>query len=292
MTDQSRPLLAALWMTGAIFAFSSMAIGGRAVAIELDTFELMMFRSFIGLFIMTMIGVLTGRLGQIRTGRIGLHVLRNISHFAGQNLWFFALSLIPLAQLFALEFTSPIWVLLFAILFLGERLTRMRVIAVALGFAGALLVAQPGGDANPLGLATAALAAIGFAGSIVATKMLTRTESVFTILFWLTAIQSVLGIIFTGWDGDIAWPSLAIWPWVVMVGLAGLIAHTCLTNALSVAPATIVVPMDFLRLPAISVVGVLFYDEPLSAAVYVGAILIFTGNYLNIWSEQRSVRAT
>ena len=101
-------------------------------------------------------------------------------------------------------------------------------------------------------------------------------------------MQAVMGIVAAGWDGDVAWPSLSVLPWVVLVGFAGLIAHTCLTNALAVAPAIIVTPMDFLRLPAIAIVGTLFYNEALNFWVFAGALLIFCGNYLNIWFETRS----
>ena len=290
MSDATRPLLAAVWMTGAIVSFSSMAVAGRALSLELDTFEMMMYRSFIGLFVVLGFGVATGRLGEIATARLPLHTLRNLAHFTGQNLWFYSLSLITLAQVFALEFTSPIWVVVLAFLFLGERLTRARVLAVGLGFLGAIAVARPGAGGDPLGLALAAGSAIGFAGSIVCTKMLTRTETIFCILFWLTALQAIMGIVATGWDGDVAWPSPGAWPWVALIGCAGLMAHTCLTNALAVAPATVVVPMDFLRLPVIALVGVAFYDEPLDAFVLLGAVLIFGGNYLNIWSESRRAR--
>lgn len=278
-------------MVGAIVSFSSMAVAGRAVAAELDTFELMMYRSFIGFAIIMAFGVVTGRLREVQRDKLGLHLIRNLAHFTGQNLWFYALSLVTLAQLFALEFTSPIWVLILAILFLGERLTGIRMIAVAMGFGGALIVAQPGGGGNPVGLAIAASSAIFFACSIVTTKMLTRTDTIYGILFWLTAMQSVMGIVATGWDGDIALPSAAAWPWVVLVAFAGLLAHTCLTNALALAPATVVTPMDFLRLPAIAVVGMLFYAEPLDPLVLLGAALIFAGNYLNIWAEARRLRA-
>ncbi|MBT8415017.1 MAG: DMT family transporter [Boseongicola sp.] len=290
MSEGSRPLLAAAWMTGAIFSFSSMAVAGRAINHELDTFEMMMFRSFIGLTIIIIIGFSTGKIHEVSTDRLGLHMIRNLSHFAGQNLWFYALGLISLAQVFALEFTSPIWIMILAALLLGERLTKPRIAALALGFAGALLVARPGAGGDPVGLMIAALAAIGFAGSIVCTKMLTRTETIFCILFWLTAMQAVFGIIAAGFDGDIAWPSATSWPWVTMIALAGLLAHTCLTNALSVAPATVVTPMDFIRLPVIAVVGVAFYNEPLDPLVFVGAALIFGGNYLNIWFEQKRSR--
>lgn len=290
MTDGSRPLLAAVWMTGAIVSFSSMAVAGRALSGELDTFEMMMYRSFIGLAVVVPIGLATGKLREIRFDRLPLHFLRNLAHFTGQNLWFYSLTLITLAQVFALEFTSPIWVMVFAVLFLGERLTRTRLTAVALGFLGAILVAKPGAGGDPLGLSLAAASAICFAGSIVCTKLLTRTETILGILFWLTAMQAVMGIVATGWDGDIAWPSPQAWPWVALIGCAGLLAHTCLTNALAVAPATVVTPLDFLRLPAIAVVGMAFYGEPLDLWVFLGAALIFGGNYLNILTESRRTR--
>ncbi len=291
MTERSQPLAAAAWMTGAIVSFSSMAIAGRALSSELDTFEMMMYRSFIGLFIVVLVGGLFGKLNEVRFDRLGTHLVRNLCHFTGQNLWFFALTLISLAQLFALEFTSPIWVMLLAVFLLGEKLTRPRVLAVLLGFAGAILVARPGSGGDPTGLLIAGTAAVAFAGSIVLTKLLTRTETVLGILFWLTAMQAVMGLIATGYDGDIAWPSAAAWPWVTRIALAGPLAHTCLTNALLVAPASIVVPMDFLRLPVIAIVGMLFYAEPLSASVFLGAALIFGGNYLNIWHESRQSQA-
>lgn len=290
MTDEQRPLLAALWMIGAIFAFSSMAISGRAISHELDSFETMMYRSVIGLIIVLAIGFSTGKIREVRTDRLPLHLLRNLAHFTGQNLWFTALPLVTLAQLFALEFTTPIWVVVFALIFAGERLTRPRSLAIGLGFLGVLLVVRPGVGGNPLGLALAAGSAIGFACSIVTTKLLTRTETILGVLFWLTVMQAIMGLIATGWDGDIAWPSQQAWPWVVMIGIAGLVAHTCLTNALAVAPAIVVTPMDFLRLPAIAVVGALFYAEPLNIWVLFGAALIFFGNYANLLSEARRLQ--
>ena len=249
---------------------------------------MMMYRSFIGLAIILIVGTVFGKFGEIRYDRLKLHGLRNLCHFTGQNLWFTALPLITLAQVFALEFTSPIWVGVFAVLFAGEALTRPRVLAVALGCLGAMLVARPGIGGDPLGLGLAALSAIFFAGSIVSTRVLTRTETTFGILFWLTAMQAVMGLVTTGWDGEITWPTLANWPWVVIIGCAGLLAHTCLTNALSVAPAIVVTPMDFLRLPAITIVGAAFYAEPFNIWVILGAVLIFAGNYANVWAETRT----
>ena len=278
---------AALWMIGAILSFTSMAIAGRAVAFELDTFEIMMYRSFVGVIIVITVAGLAGTLGQITRDKLGTHLMRNISHFAGQNLWFYSITVIPLAQVFALEFTSPIWVLVLSPLVLGERLTPMRALAALLGFVGILIVARPGLGTFDFGLVTAALAAIGFAGSIILTKKLTRTATITCILFYLTTMQAVFGILCAGADLDIALPSAASVPWLVLIGCAGLLAHYCLTTALSIAPATVVVPIDFVRLPAIAVIGMMFYNEPLDIFVLIGAVLIFGGNYLNIWFETR-----
>ncbi len=127
---------AALWMSGSIAPFSAMAVAGREVAVQLDTFEIMMYRSLLGLLIVLSIAGYTGAWRQINTRHMGTHVMRNTAHFAGQNLWFFAVTAIPLAQVFAIEFTSPLWVIVLSPLMLGERLTRMRLGAALEGFIG------------------------------------------------------------------------------------------------------------------------------------------------------------
>ncbi|WP_204114373.1 DMT family transporter [Shimia biformata] len=283
----SDTLKACLWMSGAILSFSSMAVAGRAVSFEMDTFEIMTYRSMVGVVIVLVVAGFAGTLNQINRQQLGLHFFRNLAHFSGQNLWFYSLTLIPLAQVFALEFTSPLWVLILSPLVLGERLTKMRALAAVMGFIGILIVARPGSVPIGAGVITAALSAIGFAFSIMLTKRLTRTQTITCILFYLTVIQLGFGLICGFFDGDFAVPSAASVPWLVLIGLAGLLAHFCLTTALSLAPATVVVPIDFIRLPAIAVVGLLVYGEALDIWVFVGAVVIFLGNYLNILSETR-----
>ena len=278
---------AALWMSGAIFSFTSMAVAGRAVSLELDTFEIMMYRSFVGAIIVLCVARATGTHTQINRDRLGLHFIRNISHFAGQNLWFYSITVIPLAQVFALEFTSPLWAILLAPLILGERITPVGALAAIVGFAGILVVARPSPETFEIGQLTAALAAIGFALSALFTRKLTRTATITCILFYLTVMQAAFGLISAGFDGDIALPSAASVPWLVLIGCAGLLAHFCLTSALRLAPATVVMPIDFIRLPLIAVVGVLLYDEPIDIFVVLGALMIFGGNYLNIWTQTR-----
>lgn len=283
---------ACIWMTGAIVSFSAMAVAGRAVSLDLDTFEIMMYRSLIGLTIVLAIAGATGHLTQISRNKLSLHLVRNLFHFAGQNLWFYALTVIPLAQVFALEFTSPIWVLLLSPLVLQERLTTTRILAALIGFIGILVVTRPSPETLNIGQVTAALAAIGFAGSAVFTRLLTRTENIISILFWLTLSQAVFGFICAGLDGQIALPDLNTWPWVALIAICGLMAHFCLTSALSLAPAAIVVPVDFTRLPIIALVGVALYAEPVDPMVILGAILIFGANYWNIWKETQSASVT
>jgi len=281
-------LRAALWMAGAIAAFISMAIAGREVSTVHDTFEIMFYRSVIGLVLVIGYASALRRLHDIRQNRMGLHLMRNIAHFTGQNLWFYALTAIPLAQVFALEFTSPVWVILLSPLMLGERLTRTGLLAAALGFAGILIVARPDmGHLSP-GVIAAALCAVGFALSAILTKQLTRTETVIGILFWLCLMQMAFGLIMAGYDGDLALPTADSLPWLGLIGLAGLMAHLCLTTALSIAPASAVMPMDFLRLPVIVAVGAWLYAEPVDPWLLAGAALILSGNYLNLRTRTRA----
>ena len=280
-------LRGAMWMLGAVASFTSMAVAGRAVSFELDTFEIMMYRSFIGVITVVAIASATGTLSRIKARHLGLHTARNISHFTGQNLWFYSITVLPLAQVFALEFTMPFWVMILAPFVLGEALTRSRLTAAAIGFIGILVVTRPQPETISFGMLTAACAAIGFAGSAVFTRRLTRTEHTVSILFFLTAMQAVFGLVCAGFDGDITVPSGESLPWIIVIAVAGLTAHFCLTTALSLALVAAVVPVDFMRLPIIALVGMALYGEPIDIWVLVGAALIFAANYYNILKETR-----
>lgn len=292
MQDQSPPRvgLAALWMTGAIASFSAMAVAGREVSFALDTFEIMMYRSLLGFGVVVLVLAVTGSLHQVTTRDLGQQALRNLVHFCGQNLWFFAVTAIPLAQVFALEFTAPLWVVVLSPLVLGERLTPTRALSALVGFAGILIVARPSPDTLNAGVFAAAGAAVFFAFTNMLTKRLTRRHSVANIMFWLTLLQLIFGVVAAGYDGDIALPDATTAPWLLVIAMGGLLAHFCITNALSIAPATVVMPIDFARLPTIAVVGMLLYSESLDIWVFVGAAVIFAGNYLNILAETRRLR--
>lgn len=288
--DHGQPLKAAAWMGVAILSFTLMAVAGRAVQAELTSFQLMFWRSLIGFGVILAIVVLRGSgqgpdrvrgLAVIRPSNPGQHLLRNAIHFAGQNAWFYGLMVIPLAQLVALEFTMPIWVVLLAPLVLGERLTPRRLAVAGLGFVGVLIVAQPGVQPLNSGHLAGMAAAVGFALNLLITRLIMRRDGVLVVLFWMTLTQTGFGLALSFWGGFI-WPSAGLIPWLVVVALTGLSAHFALTSALGLAPAATVAPMEFARLPFIAMVAVFLYAEPLDPFVFLGAAVIFCANWLNM----------
>ena len=161
------------------------------------------------------------------------------------------------------------------------------MLAIMLGFAGVLIVARP--DINQLDFAViaAVACAVCFAGSMMATKKLTSDQSITCILFWLTLMQLAMGLVATVFMGTITFPEGINIIWIVVVGIGGLTAHFCITNALTLAPAIVVIPLDFMRLPLISVIGFLIYDEAFELPILVGAGIIFIAILLNLKAEKQ-----
>ena len=217
-------------------------------------------------------------------------MLRNTAHFTGQNLWFLAVAFIPFSQLFALEFSTPLWVALLAPMFLGEALTRRRLLSVGIGFSGVLIVARPDLSQLDPAISAAMACAICFACSLMATKKLTIDQSITCILFWLTLMQLGMGLVAIVLTGDMSMPQGIDSIWVITVGICGLTAHFCITKALALAPAIVVIPLDFLRLPLISLIGFLAYDEAFEWTVVFGAMLIFAAVFVNLQAEHKRNR--
>jgi len=278
----ARPALrAALWMSGALASFMAMAIAGRELSAELTTFQILFFRSLVGLAVIAALLQHTGWV-KIRTQSFGTHLVRNLAHFGGQYGWFTGIALIPLTEVFAIEFTMPIWTAVLATIILGERMNQLRALAVALGFAGILVMLRPGvASVSPGALAVLA-AAFAYAFSHTLTKRLSGTDAPIAILFYMTAIQLPLGLLpaLPSW----VWPSAGAWPWVVVVATTALSAHYCLARAFRLADATVVAPMDFLRLPLIALVGLVFYGETPNLWVLAGAAIVCVATWLNLKS--------
>ena len=280
-----RLIVAVLCMLVTIASFTIMAVAGRYLSAELNTFEIMMYRSLIGFLLVLGFTIVTNSFHSIQLCYLRDHFVRNVFHFTAQNLWFYAITVIPLVQVFALEFTVPIWILILSPLFLGELLTRTRAIAAIMGFTGILVITRPVAETLNSGTIAAGLAALGFAGSIMLTKGLTRKQNTLSILFIMTAMQLIFGIVAAGYDSDIAGLNKTNFIWVIIIGVAGIMAHLCLTTALSLAPTTLVSPIDFLRLPLIAVVGYLLFGETVDQYLIYGLIFICLGNYINILAE-------
>jgi drug/metabolite transporter (DMT)-like permease len=272
-------------MTGALLSFSAMAVSIRVLAPTLTVMEILAVRSGLGLVVMASLAAVRPDLrAMIVTPRIALHLLRNTVHLGGQYLWAMSLLLLPLATVFALEFTTPAWTLLLAVPVLHERMTASRIGAVVLGLLGVLVILRPGlAGFQPAALLVLA-AAVCFAVTLILTKKLTRTDSTFAIIFWMNLIQTPLALVPS--DPLFALKlSAAQVPAALAVGASGLASHYCLTNAFRAGDASMVVPLDFMRIPLIAVVGWWLYGERLDALVFVGAGLIISGILWNLRSE-------
>jgi|TARA_B110000914_G_scaffold56078_1_gene48705 drug/metabolite transporter (DMT)-like permease len=271
-----------LWMIGGVFSLTSMAIAGKEISLQIDTFEILFFRSVIGVSIILFFLIRKNLLHEINFKEIRTHLKRNIAHYTGQNLWLYALGSITLAEVTSLEFTMPIWIVLFSFLMLNEELTKYKILSVFIGFIGVLITVRPNVESINLGIIAAAISAIAFALTNIYTRRLTRTESTLTILFFLTTIQLIFGLVTSLLDGKLDLPTEENIAWIVVIGLAGLAAHYCITTALSLAPPTVVAPIDLLRLPIAVLIGVIFYSEPGDTFVYIGAGLIIIANWINL----------
>jgi len=278
---------AAAWMAGWLTAMLVMAVAGREATRTLHVFQIMEMRSVLGFMLLWPLLHASGGLAAMRTERLGRHVARNTVHYGAQFGWFLALTMIPLAQVVAIEFTMPIWTALLAVAFLGERLGAARIVAVALGLVGVAVIVRPGLEHVDPGQLIALAAAVGFAISIILVKSLTATESAVSIIFWMLVVQSAIGVV----PAALVWrtPTAQVWPWIGVIALCGTYSHYCMTQALRHADAMMIVPMDFLRVPLTAVAGWLVYDERIDLFTVMGAGLILVANLLNL---RRSIPAS
>jgi len=279
-------LRAVLWMVGALLSFSTMAVSIRQLASAgLNIFEILAVRSGGSLIILfALLAVRADLRPHALPRRMGLNFTRNTIHYAAQYAWSLALTMLPLATVFALEFTMPGWTALLAVWLLGERLTPSRIGVVVFGLIGVLVILRPGlASFNPAAILVL-LAAFGYAITMITTKKLTMTESTFGIVFWMAIIQFPISLAGSHADLLSRFTAHDIVP-LLGVAIAGLTAHYCLSNAFRAGDATLVVPLDFMRIPLIAVVGWAFYGEALDIFVLLGALIIVVGVLWNLRAE-------
>ena len=275
-----------LWMVGALLSFSVMAVSIRELSRGgLSIFEILAIRSGVALFVLlTLLAVRKDLRVHALPRRMGLNLFRNTVHYASQYSWALSLTMLPLATVFALEFTMPAWTAILAVWFLHERMTPSRLGVVILGLIGVLIILRPGiAGFNPAAILVL-LAAFGYAITMITTKQLTKTETTFGIVFWMAVIQLPLSLIGSDPTVFLRFEPRHILP-AIGVGIAGLTSHYCLSNAFRSGDATLVVPLDFMRIPLIAVVGWAFYAERLDVFVLLGAMIIVSGVLWNLRSE-------
>ena len=271
---------AVTWMIGTLLSFSLMAVCARELSGEIATPQTLLFRSVVGLVCISIVLLASRESVKIQTNRLGIHTLRNIFHFAGQYGWFLGIGFLPLAEVFALEFTVPIWTLIVASITLGEKITARKVASITLGILGVVVILQPGIAIISAASFIVLASAICYAISHTATKSLSSSESAVSILFYMCLIQLPIGLFLSisSW----VWPTGLQWVWLLIVGLTALSAHYCMANAMRYAEASTVVTLDFLRLPLIALIGVLLYSEQLEFALLIGGLLMLAGNIVSL----------
>ena len=291
-TSSTNILRVVLWMTGTLLSFSLMAVSIRELSRGgLTIFEILAIRS--GAVLLVVLLLLAARpelRAAARPRRMKLNLLRNIIHYISQFAWAYSLTMLPLAMVFALEFTMPAWTALLAVWLLSEKMTKSRAGVVVLGLVGVLVILRPGiASTNPAAFLVLA-AAFGYAITMITTKQLTSTESTFGIVFWMAVIQFPLSLFGSNLSAFTHFQAHNIVP-AIGLGIGGVTSHYCLSNAFRSGDATLVVPLDFMRIPLIAVVGWALYGESLDVFVLIGALIIISGVVWNLRAESAQARA-
>jgi len=272
---------AVLWMLGAVASFVVMALSVRGLGGTLSVFQILFFRGFVGLpFLLAGILVWRGPAGLrlLRSGNMKLQVARNAIHIVGTLSWIYGLTALPLAMVFAVEFSAPLWSVLLGALVLREYPNRPQQIGVVLGLIGILIILRPGVAGFSWAVMSVLLAAFAYAATYLCTRMLGRTDGVLAILFWMAVLQSPVGFLLSLTDWRPVPLELA--PIILLLALSGTSAHLCLAAALRAAPLARMLPLDYLRLPVIAIIGALFYGEAFDPFILAGGAVVLASVFL------------
>ncbi|HJO68288.1 MAG TPA: DMT family transporter [Rhodospirillales bacterium] len=259
----------------------------RWLSSDIHPFEMVFFRTVFGVLVFAPLFVRHG-LEPLRTQRLGLQLLRGALHVVFMMSLFTALTLIPLAKVSALNFTAPLMGTVLAVLFLGESLRARRVGALAVGFAGTLVILRPGVIAVEPGAMLVLVAASAFAASIIVIKIMSRTETTVS----MTLYQSLFSLPIVTIATVPFWttPSPAQLAVLVLLGPLGTIAHMSFAHAFKHADVSAVTPVEFTKLIFASFLGYMFFAEVPEVWTWVGGAMIFSAVvYLAI--RERTPRA-
>ena len=273
---KNKNALGIAWMLGFIVNISIMAISIRELSFKYSSFEIQNFRNIFSIIVIFIILMVTKHT-QLNTFQLKNNFIRNIFHFIGQSAWTWGLTVLPLAVVFSLEFTMPIWAVIIAIVLLKEKITLNKICFLIIGLMGTWIIFMP--DTKYIGFYNIIVlcSAITYAIAHNFTKKLTRTDSILSILFFMSIIQLPFSLIGSFIIGNIHYNIMMEIPLIILLTITSLLAHYSLSSALKYSDASVVLPIDYIRLPLIVFIGWYYYDEIISTNVVIGSILIIFG---------------
>ena len=276
-----------LWITLSTFAFMSMVMIVRHISDRYNTGELAFWRALIGLALLAPIYIRSGS-ALLRTEQFRFHLLRNVMHFIGVAGWFYAISRINLSTGMALQFTVPLFTILLAIVFLREKVDRARWVATIIGFAGVLVILRPGLEPVTLAAIAALVSALGYGAANIATKVLVRNCSSDTIVFYMNVMHLPMALC-TAWAmGGISVPVIPDMPWLIGLAASATLAHWLLAKALGEADASLIIIVDFTKLPWVTLGAFVFFGEAPAVWAWAGGAVIFAST---VYIVRRAARA-
>lgn len=266
------PVKAFIWVTLAMVLFAVLAAASRLLIEKgYDPLQVVFLRN-LAAFVLMLPLILWRGLALIRSNAINLYGVRVIISLVSMTSWFYALSLIPLGEITAIGFLSPLFGTLSAILFLGEKVRLRRWTALIVGFIGAMIILRPGAGSLGLGQACALVSAIS--GGLIAAllKQLANRDDPAKIVFITTAMMMPLSLI----------PALVVWrpvgldalPLLSVVAVVGVAGHVALMQAFRVADASLIMTFEFSRLPVVVGLGFWLFGELIDDWTWIGAAII------------------
>ncbi|MEE2996818.1 MAG: DMT family transporter [Pseudomonadota bacterium] len=260
-------------MVASTLAFSGMHTTIKHVSGDVDTFIIVFFRNLFGLIALMPLFLRRG-LTPLKTNRIGTHAFRVLINFVSMVMFFYALSITPLAEVAALTFSAPIFATVLAIFIFKEAVGLGRWLAIFIGFAGTVVILRPGFEAVNVGALLAVGAALLWGSAVMIIKDLGRTDSALTITAYMVLLLipiSLIPALFV-WE----WPTWGQLGWLLMVGVFGSAGHLLLNQALKEAPTNVVMPIDFVRLIWVAIFGYFLFGEIPDIFIWLGGAMIFT----------------
>ena len=268
----SPTVIAIALMVGAMVLFSAGHGLVRFASDELHSFQIGFLRSVFGLIFLLPIILKGWDFSDLRVKRPKLHIIRGALSAMNTLAWFTAIAIMPLGEAVALNFTSPLFATLLAAIFLGEAVRARRWTATIVGFIGVLIVVRPGGETVQLGAILALGSALSIAVNVLLIRVMSQEDSTRAIVttFNLAIVFFTLIPAMIVWT----WPSPLMWAVTFAVGVTTTVAHLMLTKAMSLAEASAIVPLEFIRLPLAVLIGFVWFAEILDGWTILGATII------------------